>query len=90
VAERRSAAFLVFENSAFRHQWSELQETLHDQYSDIDGERVVFHTRSTVPSSLYFSAPNVVDTPLRTECFQHLPLVNCEREVPRSPIGPDW
>jgi ABC-type transporter Mla subunit MlaD len=72
-ASRRSAANDVFNNSAFSHHWNEFQETLHDQYTEVDGERRVARSRSTAPSSYYFSAQSVVDTPLQTEYFRHLP-----------------
>jgi ABC-type transporter Mla subunit MlaD len=72
-AALRNAAEDVFRNGTFSHHWSEFQETLHDQYSDIDGERIVARTRATVPASHYFSSQSIVDTPLRTEYFRHLP-----------------
>lgn len=70
---RRSAIASAFEQSDFLHQWSEYQETLHNQYVEKDGERVISRTRATVPSSFYFSAQSMVDTPLQTEYFRHLP-----------------
>jgi ABC-type transporter Mla subunit MlaD len=72
-AARRDTAEKVFEGTAFTHHWSEFQETLHDQFQDQDGERTITRTRATVPSSHYFSSQSVVDTPLRTEYFKHLP-----------------
>ena len=72
-ATRREAANQVFRNTAFAHHWSEFQETLHDQYQDVDVERHVARTRTTVPASHYFSSQSIVDTPLRTEYFKHLP-----------------
>lgn len=72
-ASRRTAASEVLSKTAFSHYWSEFQETLHDQYSDVDGERVVATSRATVPAAYYFSPQSVVDTPLRTEYFRHLP-----------------
>jgi ABC-type transporter Mla subunit MlaD len=72
-AARRSAADKVFQNMAFAHHWSEFQETLHDQFQEHDGERSIKQTRATIPSSHYFSSQGIVDTPLRTEYFRHLP-----------------
>jgi putative membrane protein len=72
-AAMRAAAGDVFDNTSFSHHWSEFQETLHDQYVDAEGERVLARTRATVPASHYFSAQSVVDTPLHTEYFRHLP-----------------
>jgi hypothetical protein len=70
---RRAATAEVFDGSAFSHHWNEFQETLHDQFRDMDGEHVVARTRATASASHYFSAQSVVDTPLRTEYFRHLP-----------------
>lgn len=70
---RRSAASEVFRNSTFSHHWNEFHETLHDQFTDAEGERVILRSRSTAPASYFFSAQSVVDTPLRTEYFRHLP-----------------
>lgn len=72
-ATRRNATNDVFYNSAFSHHWNEFQETLHDQFTEGDGERLLARSRSTAPASYYFSPQSVVDTPLRTEYFRHLP-----------------
>lgn len=72
-AERRIAAKRVFNDTAFFHQWSEFEETLHDQHEVIDGERIVRKSRATTPASYYFSTQSVVDTPLHAEYFKHLP-----------------
>lgn len=73
AASRRSAANEVLSNTTFAHNWNEFQETLHDQFSEVDGELQVARSRATVPASYCFSAQSVVDTPLRTEYFRHLP-----------------
>lgn len=70
---RRNAANEVFVTSAIAHHWNEFQETLHDQFTDIDGERAITRSRSTAPASYFFSPQSVVDTPLQTEYFRHLP-----------------
>lgn len=70
---RRNAAEEVFSNSVLSAYWNEFRDTLHDQFSEVDGERIVTRSRSTVPASYYFSAQRVVDTPLQTEYFRHLP-----------------
>lgn len=72
-AVRREETFGVFEDTPFAHHWGEFQETLHDQFEDDQGERAIARTRATVPSSHYFSSQSIVDTPLRTEYFKHLP-----------------
>ena len=70
---RRIAAKRVFNNTSFFHQWSEFEETLHDQHEVIDGEQRVTKSRATTPASYYFSAQSIVDTPLHAEYFKHLP-----------------
>ena len=72
-SKRRTAAQEVFSDSALSAYWSEFRDTLHDQFSEVDGERIITRSRSTVPASYYFSAQRVVDTPLQTEYFRHLP-----------------
>jgi putative membrane protein len=70
---RRVSAGEVLSKGSFAHHWAEFQHTLHDQYRDEDGERVIRQSRATAPASYYFSPQSVVDTPLRTEYFRHLP-----------------
>ncbi|MFD2365474.1 anti-phage ZorAB system protein ZorA [Pseudoduganella sp. GCM10020061] len=72
-AGRRTAAGDVFRDTPFAHHWSEFQETLHDQNTIIDGEPVVVRSRATISASHYFSPQSIVDTPLHTEYFKHLP-----------------
>lgn len=55
------------------HLWSEYCETLHDQTDFIDGEEQISQVRATLPSEVFFSTQTLVDTPLRTEFFKHLP-----------------
>lgn len=71
--ERRSAAAGVLKHSVFAHNWSEYHETLHDQFDYGQVERTVTRSRATVPSSYFFSTQSIVDTPLQTEYFRHLP-----------------
>jgi putative membrane protein len=73
LSAKRTTADEIFASSRFAHNWNEFQETLHDQHEEVDGERIVARTRSTIPAAHYFSAQSVVDTPLRTEYFRHLP-----------------
>jgi len=70
---RRGSANDVFSKSRFAHNWAEFQETLHDQHVETDGERVISRSRATVPASHHFSHQSIVDTPLMTEYFRHLP-----------------
>ncbi|WP_051279429.1 type I Zorya anti-phage system protein ZorA1 [Chitinilyticum aquatile] len=70
---RKSELAKIFSTTSLQHTWSEYQETLHDQMQDVEGEYRVIRTRSTVPASFYFAESNIIDTPLRTEYFKHLP-----------------
>lgn len=73
--QRRGALTAVFDGAAarFLHGWDEYQETLHDQYENVDGELRIVRTRATVPSGHFFASQNMVETPLKTEYFKHLP-----------------
>lgn len=57
----------------FKHIWSEYVETLHPQRYSVAGEEKLVNWRATVPAEMYFSTQVLVDTPLRTEFFKHLP-----------------
>jgi ABC-type transporter Mla subunit MlaD len=55
------------------HLWAEYADSLHPQHAIRNGRQVVVAIRSTLPAEAYFCAQYVVDTPLRTEFFKHLP-----------------
>ena len=57
----------------FNHLWKQYFETLHSQTEVINGEEKVVQWRETVPAEIFFSTEVLVDTPLRTEFFKHLP-----------------
>jgi hypothetical protein len=63
----------VMVTSTLNHLWSEYCETLHDQSNFVDGEEVTLQIRATLPSEVFFNTQTLVDTPLRTEFFKHLP-----------------
>jgi len=56
------------------HCWSEFAETLHPQ-KEVDefGQERVFRWRSTAMSDVFFTEQALVETPLRTEFYKHLP-----------------
>lgn len=59
---------------SLRHLWDEFTDTLHEQrVLDSAGQVKSVRWRSTVPAETFFSAQTLVDTPLRTEFFKHLP-----------------
>lgn len=72
-AQRRSELQRIFAGSSLEHSWDEYSETLHDQYEFREGEQVLVRSRATATAAHFFSAQSVVDTPLRTEFYKHLP-----------------
>ncbi len=56
-----------------KHAWNEYAETLHEQDGQQDGERRLLRLRATVPAEAFFNTSVLVDTPLHTEFFRHLP-----------------
>ena len=61
-------------NSTFSHLWKEYRDTLHEQQEFLPNGRLqATILRSTVPASMIFTNDVIVDTPLATEFFKHLP-----------------
>ena len=60
-------------SESLQHAWNEYGKTLHSQYEDDGGEQRISCIRSTVPAGYFFASQNIVDTPLKTEYFKHLP-----------------
>lgn len=73
VAEQRAALSAIFRDSELSHSWQEYAETLHNQYQVRDGENHITRIRSTAPAAYFFSIQKVIETPLKTEYFKHLP-----------------
>ena len=66
----------VFEGKGvLQHLWSEYRETLHDEkvLNPQTGQLEVVRIRATQPSDTFFTEATVVDTPVRSEFFKHLP-----------------
>lgn len=61
--------------SDFRHLVSEFIETLHPQkeLNEATGSLDTVRYRSTVPAGVFFKPEIIVDLPLRTDFFKHLP-----------------
>jgi hypothetical protein len=59
------------------HLWQEFRHTLHAEHSenefDEHGQPATLRYRQTVPAEVYFSSRSLIDVPLRTEFFKHLP-----------------
>jgi hypothetical protein len=58
-----------------KHLWSEFRETLHEEraINPQTGMSEVTALRATVPAEIFFTDDTVVNTPLRSEFFKHLP-----------------
>lgn len=62
----------IFHGSdTLEHLWQEYADTLHQQVADGQAQGLRF--RSTVPAGMVFRPDILVDIPLRTEFFKHLP-----------------
>ncbi|WP_417788482.1 type I Zorya anti-phage system protein ZorA1 [Stutzerimonas xanthomarina] len=72
-AQRRKELGGLFKGHALEHVWSEYSDTLHNQYELRDGEQQLIRSRATAPAASYFTAQNMVETPLVTEFYKHLP-----------------
>lgn len=73
VADQRTALLSLFKDTVLEHSWLEFEETLHNQNEIRDGENHIYRIRATAPCSYFFSAQKIIETPLRTEYFKHLP-----------------
>jgi len=71
--DRDQVAKILGLDATLAHLWSEYTETLHEQYDQVDGERRLVAVRATVPAEVFFNTQVLVDTPLNTEFFRHLP-----------------
>jgi hypothetical protein len=73
-AQALEAAFSV--DPKFSRLWREYQDTLHKQLEfDPNGKPRAAVLRSTLPASMIFTNEVIVETPLKTEFFKHLPGV---------------
>lgn len=70
---RRAELERLFSASQMQHLWREYSETLHDQFEVREGEQVLVRSRATAGAAHFFSSQSVVDTPLGTEFYKHLP-----------------
>jgi hypothetical protein len=73
LVNRHAVAEIMQADPTLKHLWDEYTETLHEQYKYVDGGRQLDAIRATVPSEVFFNAQVLVDTPLNTEFFRHLP-----------------
>lgn len=71
--DKRGVGEQLAYSKPLKHAWNEYAETLHEQYGQREGERRLLRLRATVPAEAFFNTAVLVDTPLRTEFFKHLP-----------------
>jgi len=61
-------------NERLAHCWSEFKETLHPQKTVNDlGQEEVARWRATALAETFFTDQSLVETPLKTEFYKHLP-----------------
>lgn len=58
---------------SLRHLWAEYTETLHPERREVDGQSRVVCYRATALAETFFSERVLVDTPLKTEFWKHVP-----------------
>jgi methyl-accepting chemotaxis protein len=64
----------VMNSVELKHLWSEYSETLHPQKNaDNNGVLKIFRFRATAIAEVFFSEQVLVETPLRTAFYKHLP-----------------
>ncbi|MCF5766437.1 hypothetical protein [Aeromonas veronii] len=73
--EQATAMFASPKFIAMKHAWKEYEDTLHKQSELAEGESRLIAVRATTLSATFFSVPSMVEMPLRTEVFKHLPGV---------------
>lgn len=74
VLDLEQISKLVVSDKKMLHLWEEYKDSLHPQKkADASGQEKVSRWRSTVPVEMFFSTQTLVDVPLKTEFFKHLP-----------------
>lgn len=62
---------IFHKTGTLEHLWKEYADTLHKQSAE--GQTRAFRFRSTIPAGVVFRPDILVDIPLRTDFFKHLP-----------------
>ncbi|MBI5329755.1 MAG: anti-phage defense ZorAB system ZorA [Betaproteobacteria bacterium] len=64
----------VMQGATLSHCWSEFRETLHGQTGiNSQGQEAVVRFRATALAETFFTDQALVETPLKTEFYKHLP-----------------
>lgn len=74
VTDLEQVAKKAMVSSQLTHCWAEYGETLHPQ-KEVDefGQEKIVRWRSTAMADIFFSEQALVETPLKTEFYKHLP-----------------
>jgi hypothetical protein len=64
---------LIFTSTPVNVAWKEYEETLHEQYEWVAGERRTVAVRATVSAHTFINIESVIDPRLGSEYFKHLP-----------------
>ena len=73
IKEKYVIETLFSDNQRLKEIWRKYAETLHAQFENQDGQRTLICLRATVPAENFFNNEVLVDTPLHTDFFKHLP-----------------
>lgn len=74
VTDLDAVAEKAMSSPALEHCWAEYRDTLHPQKGvNANGELTIARWRATATANTFFTDTVLVDTPLRTEFFKHLP-----------------
>lgn len=72
-SQRKKQAGKAFESTPLKQLWLEYEDTLHDQYKVVEGERQLIKSRATAGAESFFTNHAVVDARIGAEFFKHLP-----------------
>ena len=74
VTDLDAVADKAMNSAALKHCWAEYRDTLHPQKgTSAKGELTIARWRATATANTFFTDALLVDTPLRSEFFKHLP-----------------
>ncbi|GHC01189.1 anti-phage ZorAB system protein ZorA [Thermomonas carbonis] len=69
----RSKLSSLFKGSQVAHAWIEYNDTLHEQFDVVNGERRLNAIRATVSADAFINLESTVDPRIGAEYFKHLP-----------------
>ena len=69
----RSKLSSLFKGTQVEHAWIEYNDTLHEQFDFVNGERRLSDIRATVSADAFINLESTVDPRIGAEYFKHLP-----------------